>query len=244
MVGQQFIVDGGAAGHHPADGADVVLAVVEAGNHGRAHPDGQIGKILADPAEIFQDQGVVHAGLRLVLARVQAFDVEDQPVQMRAGVAQALVGVAAAGLDGGVDAAAAGFAQQGDGKFMLHEGFAAGKGHAAAKAVVEDAVLFHFIQRLTHAHAFAVDALRARGAGPHAGETFLALVAVMADQAVRRQTERARGAGREAAAADPGREAARGIEGVFGLEALGFGIAAPAAAQGTALEKDQGRHAR
>jgi hypothetical protein len=80
--------------------------------------------------------------------------------------------------------------------------------------------------------------MRARGTGLYAGEAFQTLAAVVPDKATR-HAERASGANIEATTADFGREATRGIEGMFGFEALRFWVAAPAATQGTAFEKDE-----
>ena len=152
---------------------------------------------------------------------------------------QMFVRIAAAGFDGGIDVMFAGLAQQGIGKFVLHEGLTAGECHAAAGTVIEHAVLFNFIKYLTHRHGFAVYALRARGAGPHTGKALAAFAAVMRNQAIHK-AERARSTGIEAAPADLGSKATRGIEGMLGMKILRLGVTAPAATQRTTLEKNQG----
>lgn len=124
-------------------------------------------------------------------------------------------------------------------KLVLHEGLAAGEGHAAAGTVIKHAILFNFIKHLPHRHGFAVYALRARGARTHTGKAFAALAAVMRNQAIH-EAERTRCTGVEATPADLGSKAARGIEGMLGMEILRLRVAAPTATQRAALEENQG----
>ena len=121
----------------------------------------------------------------------------------------------------------------------MHEGLTAGKGHTAAGAGIEQGVLFHFLEDLIDGFVFAVDDHPLSGTGVGAVErlTGVAFAAVERQRAVFVDGDGVVLAGLDAAMAA---DAAALVIGDLRVRGLGFGVTAPFARQGAALQEDDG----
>ena len=202
--------------------------------------DRQGGKGRAHGPDIGENAIVGNAGSVAMLFAVHAFDVNEQIVQQFGGAEHGFLGHEGAGFQSAVDAALPGFAQQGKGKFGLGQRFASAQGHAAAGTGVKDAVLFHVVQDVLHRAARAVHGERLGGAC--AGTELIHAATGPVD--VHAFGRKSQGVFRTDADAGSAGKALVAVVAEFLFHALGFGVAAPPAAQGTALEEDDGADAR
>ena len=238
VVGQRFVADVRPFGNHFTNTEDILFRIVEAGDHRGADEDGKVRKMFEHMVDVLEDKLVAHAGEPLVAFGIQTFDVEDQGVEGTAGLVEHLRKIVPAGFDGGVDVAAAGFAEQGQREFRLGQRLAPGQGHSAAGPGIEHAVLLHAPEDVVHAHGFAVDRLGTARTGPDAGVAARTLRTVETNHPVD-DAHRAGRARLGAAPAHGGGQAARGIVGALRFTALRFRVAAPRAVQRAAFQEHQ-----
>ena len=245
VVGEHLVLHlGPEAGNVVRDGLHGLHIVVEAGNYGRAHKDWQLGVFPGQGLEVDQDALVGASRELLVHGGIHVLDVEEHVVEPLAGFEHGVGLGLAAGLDGGAHVAGPGFAQERQGELGLEEGLAAGEGHAAAGARVEGRVLLDDLQHLVHGAGLAVDEQALGRAGLGAGKGAAGALGSVDDKlAFGQGLEGAPGTGVNAARAVLEAYAAVGVDGQLGLQTLGLGVAAPAAAQPAALEEDDGAYA-
>ena len=203
-----------------------------------------MGEARDQTLEILQDEAVVHSGAFPVFRGIDVLDVENDRIQQLHGLFQALPRHEARGLHGCGQTTAACFPQEGQSEFFLEQGLAARKGDAAAGRAEEDLLLFHFLEHGIHGAVLTIHDGGMRRTGRGTLERTVAAqrpvddglpVTAGADGLVR--------AGPKAAGAFVQTEAAPLLEGQLRPGGLGFGVAAPAAGQGTAFQEDIGTDA-
>ena len=245
MVGQGFKADVGIALQQLADGAGRFFVVIEAGDDRGTNLHVKVGEVLEKLLEIGKDEFVAHASGPLMLFGVSVLDVEEHVVEQGGSFFEAFPFVATAGFDGRLDAASAGFTQEGESEVLLEEGLTAGNGHAAAGAGVENGVLGNGVEHVFNSALLAVGNDTAGRAGLGAGEslTFGAVGAVDVE-GVTFSLDGLVGAGGDAVVALVSTDATGGVEGHLRLEQLRFRVTAPAARKGATLGENDGADAR
>ena len=199
----------------------------------------QVGEFGEQLFEVAEDQLVADADAFAVLFAVHLFDVEQNIVEVRSGFLEGIPRDTAARFNGGLDAAMTGLPEQREGNVGVHEGLAAGKGHAAAGAGIEQGVLLHFLKDLIDGLVFAVDdhALCGTGVGTVERLADVALAAVERERAIFVDGDGVVFTGFDATVAA---DAAALVVGDLRMRGLGFGVTAPFARQGAALQEDDG----
>ena len=244
MVGQHFVFHPLKRLEESGNGGNGFFAVVKAGNYRCACQYGQIGKFFCQNAKIFEDTLVGQACLLLVHGAVHMLDIEQHVIEIWRGLADGIGRDHTAGFNRGLDAPGAGLAEQSHGKFTLQQGFAARKGQATARAGIESHILFYYIQHIIHCTLFAINQQTLSRAGSGAGQiTRGATAAVYVQLVVITQGDGAVRTGHNTVSALGNAQAAPGIECQLRFAFLRFGVAAPAAGKGAALEKDNGSYA-
>ena len=223
------------------DTSDQLLVIIDTGDERRTQVDGQMRIRAPHSRKVAQDALIAHARRLFVGLAVQMLDVEQKVVELAAGGKDGLFGGLTATFHGGMHGPVFRLFQDGEAKIPLLQRLAAAQGQAAAGAGIKGGIFFHLVQHFAGRHGLAVKGQRLSRTNLRTSTASrIAAFPVPMDAVLLEAQGLLRTGGHTAPAAKAFVRIVRQLR--CGL--LGFGIAAPQAAQRTALEEDQRPYAR